>query len=262
MTATAESLAARSWPPPPAAEQINADPPQINAGPPAEPTWRPLSLRHARLKADGAVEISFQRGGAAVFLGLEAPQVKLAALLNKDAPAILETALQVARQHPSVARWQAAERELATHRKAADLARKRLNAIEADRAVLLAEGGGEGLAKQLRDLDEQRAARQRELADAEQLLRHANEFVLARAAEATASVANVHRIAAQTSIQRGRARETELLERIAEAVAPFLTELVATRAAADQTSGLLLTGGGGAGEVLSQLRREAMPAAM
>jgi hypothetical protein len=152
---------------------------------------------------------------------------------------IKQRALEAARQDRVVTAWQAAERELAGHRRDRDLARAEAEQLVARRPVLLAEGAGD-LAVQLRDLDRETRAKQAELAEHEELMKAAGEVVKMRRETARQVIGAVYRQAAaewDTALQK---QQAELLTALASRVQDVLDSLANTHAQLQATGSVLL----------------------
>ena len=122
------------------------------------------------------------QGRLEVVLGLVKNGVSLADS-DKLVAQMREQIVETARNHPTVKLWRSAIAEKAAHERTARIARAAAEDAAARRADLVARGGGDNLAQQLRDLDMKATTARAATAEAEELIRFAAEAVAARRKE-------------------------------------------------------------------------------
>jgi hypothetical protein len=204
--------------------------------PDAEPVWRAVAARgdnklaSIRHEPDGlgvTVGMTFANGG------LRRPRVTPALAALDDA------AMQAARELPDVRLWLAARAEVEQHRRAAAVADAEVKAVEARRAVVLATGGGEALAKTLKALDDEQAKMRAKAIDANELLTYAEVAERDRRGRAKTAVAEARRTVLLRRVEALRERQRQIVFEITEASAGRLDELVATAAELDSIGPLI-----------------------
>jgi hypothetical protein len=224
-----------------------------------EPKWRPVAARgdhrlaSIRREPDG---VGVTVGMTFTNAGLRRPKVTPALARLDDA------ALEAARGQLDVRLWLTARAEAERHRRAAAVAEAELKALDARRAIVLATGAGDELAKTLEALDAEVAKMRAKAVEANELLKFAEAAEHDRRGRAARAVAEARRTPLLRRVEALRERARLLVHQITETCAGLFDELVAVHAETDSIApSLFARDVGEVAALMHRLGREPVPEA-